>query len=117
MAVEKLLDITSDINADGRATLDIGGWDNAIVQLVTPNTTATFSSTNDGGGITGVSDGSAASAINFIVVQGTNLNSGSAVTTLAVSGIVRFTNIGQYFRIEGPGLSVTKALVRLYKIN
>lgn len=117
MAAQRIIDVTADIIADGRATLDVGGWDYAEVQLVSPTATATFQTTADGGGITGVSDGSAASATNFIDVQGTNVNSGSAVTTLAASGIVKFTNLAQYLRIIGPGLSVTKALVRLYKIR
>lgn len=117
MSVSKVLDVTSNINDDGRAIVETGGWDAAYVQLVSPNTTATFATTNDAGGITGVSDGSSASAANFIDTQGTNVNSGAAVTTLAASGIVKFTNLGQFLRIIGPGLTVTKAFVRLYKIN
>ncbi len=117
MAVERILDVTSDINADGRAIVECGGWDNAEVQLVSPTSTATFATSNDAGAITGVSDGSSASATNFIDIQGTNINSGSSVTTLNASGIVKFTNIGQFLRIMGAGLTVTKAIVRLYKIN
>lgn len=117
MSVERLLDVAADINADGRAVVECGGWDNAEVQLVSPTSTATFQTSNDAGGITAVSDGSATSATNYIDIQGTNINSGAAVTTLAASGIIRFTNIGQFLRIIGPGLTVTKAFVRLYKIN
>lgn len=117
MAIQQVIDLTQDINADGRAIIDIGGYDYADVQLVSPTATATFASSNDSGDVQGVSDGSAASATNFIDTQGTNLNSGSAVTTLAASGIVRFQSVGRYLRIMGPGLTVTKCLVRLYKIN
>ena len=117
MAVQRIVDVTSDINADGRAIVETGGWDNAEVQLVSPTATATFGVSNDAGAITGVSDGSSLSATNFTNLQGTLLSDGSSVTTLAASGIVKFSNIGQFLRIMGPGLSVTKALVRLYKIN
>jgi hypothetical protein len=117
MSVQQIFDVKDDINRDGRVTLDVGGFDYIIVQLVSPVGTATFKTTNDAGAITGVSDGSAASAANFIDVQGTNLNSGSAVTSLAASGMVKFSYIGQFFRIEGPGLTVTKAIIRGYKIN
>lgn len=117
MALERILDITADINADGRAVVDCGGWDNAEVQLVSPNTTANFETTNDAGGITGVSDGNAVSATNYVSVQGTNLTSGAAVTSLGTSGIVKFTNLGSFLRVIGGGLTVTKAFVRLYKIN
>lgn len=117
MAVQIIIDVTGDINADGRVALDVGGWDFAEVQLVTPTATATFETTNDAGGIQGVSDGSAVSATNYVAVQGTNVTSGSAVSTLAVSGLVKFNNLGQFLRIIGPGLTVSKAFVRLYKIN
>lgn len=117
MAVQQILDLTADINADGRSTVDIGGWDYAIIQLVTPTSTATFQTSNDGNDVQGVSDGNAASATNFIDVQGTNLNTGSGVTTLAASGLVKFSYIGRYLRIIGPGLTVTKALLRLFKIT
>lgn len=118
MAVQQVLDITNDLNNNDIAQLDIGGWDYAIVQLVTPTGTFTFSSTCDAGAVQGVSDGNAASATNWIVTQGTNLNSGSGVTTLAASGMVKFTGVGQFLQIAGAAAAqVTKAFVRLYKIN
>lgn len=117
MSVSRIIDITADINADGRAIVETGGWDQAEVQLVTPTATATVETSDDAGAITGVSDGSSASATNFVVLQGVNVTSGAAASTLAVSGILKFTNIGQFLRVIGPGLTVTKALVRLYKIN
>lgn len=118
MAVQKILDITTDLNANSIWQGDIGGWDYAVVQLVSPTGTFTFNSTNDANAITGVSDGSNISATNWIAVQGTNLNSGSAVTTLAASGLVRLQSIGQFLQISGAAAAqVTKAFVRLYKIN
>lgn len=117
MAVQQIIDCTNDINVDGRVVLDTGGYDYAVVQLVSPTSTATFAHTNDSGDVQGVSDGSAASAANFVTVQGTDQSSGTGVTTLATSGIVKFTGIGRYLRIMGPGLTVTKAEVRLFKIN
>ena len=117
MAVQQTIDVTTDINADGRATLDVGGYDYAVVELVSPTSTATFASTSDSGDITGVSDGSAASATNFVTTQGTDLSSGSAVSTLAITGQVKFAGGGRFLRIIGPGLTVTKGLVRLFKIN
>lgn len=116
MSVQRILDVTADINGDGRCQLDVGGFDYCIVQLVSPTATATFSTTNDSGDIIAVSSGNATAATNWIAVQGTNLNAGTAITTIATSGIVRFSYMGQFFKIEGPGLTVTKAIVRLYKI-
>lgn len=118
MAIQQKLIITDDLNNNSIWQGDIGGWDYAVVQLVSPTGTFTFNSTNDSGDSTGISDGSAVSATNWIAVQGTNLNSGSAVTTLATSGMVRFQSVGQFLQISGAaGAQVTKAIIRLYKIN
>jgi len=118
MAIQQRLDITADLNNNSIWQGDIGGWDYAVVQLISPTGTFTFNSTNDANPITGVSDGSAVSATNWVACQGTNLNSGSAVTTLATSGLVRFQGVGQFLQISGAAASqVTKAFIRLYKIN
>jgi len=118
MAIQRNIDITSDLNDNDLATLDVGGWDYAEVQLVSPTGTFSFLTSGDSGAITGVSDGSAASATNFTAATGKKLSDASAVTTLAASGIVKFSDLSQYLRISGAGAAqVTKALVRLYKIN
>lgn len=117
MAMQQILNITDDINNNSIWQGDVGGWDYVVVQLVTPTGTFTFNTTNDAGAVQSVSDGSAASATNWIACQGTNLNSGSAVTTLAASGLVRFQSIGQFLQITGAPSTVAKAFVRLYKIN
>ena len=118
MSVQKVIDITSDLNDNDLCTLDVGGWDNVEMQLVSPTGTFSFFTSNDSGAITGVSDGSNVSATNFTAVTGTKLADNSAVTSLAASGVVKFTNIGQYLRISGAGAAqVTSGFVRLYKIN
>jgi hypothetical protein len=116
MSQQQRLDITTDLNNNSIAQLDVGGWETIVVQLVSPTGTFTFNSSNDSGAVHGVSDGSAISATNWIATQGVNLNSGSAVTTLAASGEVRFQNIGQFLQISGAAAAqVTKAIVRLYR--
>ena len=117
MSVQKIVNITTDLNNNDFVTLDIGGWDFIVVHLILSAGTFSFLTSNDSGDVTGVSDGSAASAANFIAVTGTLLSNASAVTTLAASGMVKFSGIGQYFRISGAeGAQITKGLVRLYKI-
>ena len=118
MAIQRIIDITADLNANSIATNDVGGYDFVEVQLVSPIGTFSFLTSNDSGAVTGVSDGSSASATNFTAVSGIKLSDASAVTTLAGSGIVKFPNIGQYLQITGAGAAqVTKAFIRLYKIN
>lgn len=117
MSKQRVVDITADLNSNSLATLDVGGWDIAEVQLVTPTGTFSFLTSNDSGAITGVSDGSNVSATNFTAVSGINLATAGAVTSLATSGIVKFLNFGQYLRVSGAGATVASASIRLYKIN
>ncbi len=88
--ISQYLDISNDFNANSGAILDVGEWDYIIAQLVNPSSTVTFNTSNDGNAIQGVSDGSAASAINWSAVQGTNLATGSAASTLAATGELKF---------------------------
>lgn len=117
MAVQIVLDVTADFNVDSKTQIDIGGFDYAVVQLVSPSGTIDFKHTNDSGDIQGVSDGSDVSAANFVTVQGTNLATSSAISTLAASGLVRFQSIGRYLQLVGTSVTATKILVRLYKIH
>lgn len=109
------IDATDKFNAAGTFVQDVGEWDFVVVQLVTPVGTTTFSSTNDDGAITGVSDGTPASAQNWIDVQGINLLTSTAATTLAGAGLMRFPVVGQYLRISGT--SAAKVLIKLSKIE
>lgn len=115
MAVSNIQDITVSFNANGFHNMDIGGWDFAVVQLVSPSGTINFLNSNDSGDITSVSDGSAVSATNFIPVTGTNLSSNTGVTSLNTSGLVKFNGVGRYLRLSGAGITASKILVRLYK--
>ncbi len=125
MSVQIVLDVTNEYTTGSEsgtarlAKLDIGGFDYAVVQVVSPTAAVSFTNTNDSGDIQGVSDGSAVSATNAVTVQGTNLANGSAVSSLAASGLVRFQSIGRYLFIDGTATSanITKLLVRLYKIH
>lgn len=118
MGVQRTIEITTDLNNNDICTLDVGGYDFAEVQLVSPTGTFSFLTSNDAGAITGVSDGNNITADNFTAVSGVKLSDASAVTTLAASGTVKFANLGQFLRITGAAAAqVTKGFVRLYKIN
>lgn len=117
MAISNIQDITNDFNNNsGVWVLDVDSWDYVVVQLVSPSGTVTFKTTNDSGDIQGSGDGNQYSATNFINVQGTDLASGSGVTSLAATGLVKFSGIGKYLQLTSSSATVTKAIVRLYKI-
>lgn len=113
--VSSYIDATDKFNVAGKFVQDVGEWDFVVVQLVTPVGTTTFNTTNDAGAITGVSDGTPTSATNWIAVQGTNLNSGAAASTLAADGLLRFAVIGKYLQLSGT--SAAKVLIKLSKIE
>lgn len=125
MSVQIVLDVTSEYNSGSESglarllKLDTGGFDYAVVQLVNPSAAVYFFHTNDSGDIQGVSDGSAVSSANPIAVQGVNLATGAAVTSLNVDGLVRIQSFGRYLWLDGTAdnTSVDKLLVRLYKIH
>lgn len=113
MAIQQIEDVTNDFNDGGSSTLDIGGWDFVVVQLVAPVGTTSFFTSNDSGAVQGVSDGNATSADNFIAVSGTNLATAAGATTLAAAGLIKFTGVGRYLRITGT--SAGKVIIRMYK--
>ena len=125
MSVQIVLDVTNEFNSGsesgfpGLVKLDTGGYDYAVVQFVSPTGTITFKHTNDSGDIQGVSDGSAISSDNEQLVQGTNLATGAAATSTGASSLFRFQSNGRYLFLDGSAtpVTVTKLLVRLYKIH
>ena len=117
MALPQYLDWTAEFNANSGINIEIGSWDYVIVQLVSPSGAVTFNSTNDDGGANGTGYGSAATATNWVAVQGTNLNTGTGVTSLNVSGMVRFGYIGQFLQLTGTAVTATKVIVRYFKIG
>ena len=126
MSVQIVLDVTNEYNSGSESgtpylvKLDIGGFDYAVVQLVNNSGTAVdFFSTNDSGDIQGVSDGSAVSSANTVIVQGVNLSTGAATNSISADALIRFQSIGRYLWVDGTGdeTELSKLLVRLYKIH
>lgn len=126
MAVQIVLDVTNEYLSGSESgtpylvKLDTGGFDYSVVQFVNPSGSIAFKHTNDSGDIQGVSDGSAVSSDNAVVLEGVNLADGSAVTSIAADSLIRFQSYGRYLWLDGNGESpsnVDKILVRLYKIH
>jgi hypothetical protein len=90
----------------------------ALSQILDLTARYNAATSNDANAIEGASDGSAVSATNFTVVQGTNLATSAAASTLAATGLMRFGYIGKFLQIDGGGtVTCDKVLVRLFKIN
>ena len=117
MGLSKKLDLTTAFNASGFVNIDVGLWDKVDLQVVTPTGAITFNGTNDGGEITGITDGNALSAKNWNVVQGTNLATGSAATSTNASSTYQFSVTTKFLQFTSAGATVTEMLVWMYKIS
>jgi|ERR1044072_2091103 hypothetical protein len=95
------LDITDKARDDGSWVLDVSLWKNVTFQFVNPTGTFNFEGSNDSNAIRGVSDGSAASAINFTAIQAINLATGSATTSANAAGLFKIEVFCKFIRISG----------------
>jgi len=120
MAISNVVDFTSQLNAASLVNIDMSGWDTAVVQLVGPSGTVNFLSSNDNGEPTTTAptfSGNPLTAINFTAIQGVNLATGTAGTSIATGGLMKFSNFGRFLQISGTTLTATKLLVFFSKIN
>jgi len=116
MSLSNTLDVSTEFNRDNGHVSDMSGWDYAIITLVSPSGTISLTATNDGGGITGVTDGNSLSALNFTAVQGIKLSDGSAVT-VAAAGQTKVINSGRYLKVGGASAAATKAIIEYFKVG
>jgi hypothetical protein len=118
MAIQHVIDLTSDFNTGSQTTIEIGGWDYCILHFESASGTITFGHSNDSGGVTGITDGSPATATAFQPVQGTNLANGVAQTSHpSGSALYRLGYIGRFLQLTGTDVTVGRLLVRLFKIH
>lgn len=110
-------DVTVEFNAGSGINLDISGWDVVDVHLVSPSGAITFNGTNDAGAVQGVTDGNYITATNWTIVQGVIQGSGTAATTIATTGIIRFTQPSRFLQLTGSTVTATKVIIYYSKIN
>ncbi len=104
-------DYTYNINNQKQVTLDVGEWDRVTAQIVAPVTGTVFVyGSNDGGAVTGVTQGNAKLATNFNPAEVTNLATHAVTNTITAAGNYK------YLRLAGGGISVYKLLVDNMKI-
>lgn len=114
-------DLTNDYNNNsGVINIEIGSYNYMVAHIITNSATITFKASNDGNEIAGSSLGSTSQATNFIAVQGTNLATGTAATSITATSapgtLWQFGVVGRYFQFSGSG-TVGKLLIQLSKIQ
>jgi hypothetical protein len=114
--ISKLIDVTTEFNANAKVQLDVGGWDYVVAQFVSPSGTVTFKATNDGGAVLGVSQGDAKSATNWNVIMGLNLATNTTAVNTNASSLFKFNVVGKFIQFESVGQTVGKLLINYSKI-
>jgi hypothetical protein len=94
-----VVDATYEFNLKGFYIQDLSGYDNAVVQIVTPSAAINFKTTNDDGSVSGVLPPSPKVPANWLTVLGVNLTTKTDVSSLSASGIVKFDIIGNYLQL------------------
>lgn len=117
MALNQLIDATSDFNTNGKVNIDTNGWDTATVQVQTPSGTIQFNGTNDANAITGISDGNARTAINWQGIQGVNTSNGLSAVSTAGNGIFKFSSPSRFLQFIGSSVTVNKLIIVLSQID
>lgn len=115
--ISNFQDFTIAFNAGNGIVLDMSGWDNVVIDFATPSGTIDITATNDGGGPAGTTTGGPATATGFTTVQVTKLSDGTAVSTVAASGLFRSGVVGRYIKFAGASAAATSVIVMFYKIS
>ena len=95
-----VLDVTQQFNAAGSFYQDLSGWDEAMVQIVSPSGAISFKTTNDDGAVTGQLLPVPEVPVNWVTVQGIKLSDGATVSSISASDIVKFVNFGKYLQLS-----------------
>ena len=96
-----VLNVTEQFNSAGLFYQDLSGWDEVVVQIVSPSEAISFKTTNDNGAVTGQLLPVPEVPINWMTVQGKKLSDGAFVTSISASDIVKFDSFGQYLQLLG----------------
>ncbi len=95
-------DLAQEFNSLYKITLDLSNWDKTTIQVVAPITGTIFVyGSNDGGAVTGVTQGNAKLATNFNPVEVTNLATHAVVNSISAAGNYGYTVNAQFLRLQG----------------
>lgn len=117
MALSQSLDLTSAFNSNGKIQIDISGWDTVLVQIQTPSGTINFNGTNNPGAVAGVSDGNAATAIQWQPVSLTNTATNTGSVSTATNGIFKGNVLSRFLQLIGSAVTVNSLVISLSKIS
>ncbi len=117
MALSTTLDLTDAFNAASKVNIDLSGWDNFSVQIQTPSGAINFNGTDNPGAVQGVSDGSAATAINWQPIALTNTATNTTSAATSANGIFKGAALSRFLQLVGSSITVSSMIIYLSKNN
>ncbi len=84
--------------------------------MVGPTGTILLEGSNDGGAVTGSTDDTPQSAINWTTIIATKMLDGTTTSSLATAGLYKLTQPCKYLRFGGAAAAATKAIVFTSKV-
>lgn len=109
-------DYGTNLTNNHTVTIDVSLWENVIIQMVGPTGTILLEGSNDGGAITGSTDDTPQSAINWNTIVATKMLDGTTTSSLATAGLYKLTQPCKYLRFGGASAAATKAIVFTSKV-
>lgn len=111
--ISNVIDATSEFNKRGTYFQDLSGWDAAVVQIVTPSETISFTTTDDDGSITGQLLPSPVVPLNWYTVEGIDVATKANVASVSATSVVEFGTIGRYLQLAGATVIAPKSYAYL----
>lgn len=116
--LSRTIDLTDQINnGTNYAIADVGEWESLTIQAIGLAGTMTIAATNNGGEITGSTNGGPRDSADYNSIQAINLTTGAAATAVTGTTLFRITPISfKYLRLgDGSSATATKLLVHCTK--
>src|SRR6267142_6253638 len=116
--LQRSIDLGLDFAASQNVKLDISRWDYFTIQIQTPSAAINFNTSDDPGGITGITDGNALTSKNYQPVALTNIATGTTATSASGNGIFKGNVIGRFLQlVAAANTTVSSLIISLSKIS
>lgn len=109
-------DVTAALNANNTVIIDVSLWENIIIHMIGSSGTILLQGSNDGGAVTGSTEDTPQSALNFTTIVATKMLDGTTTSSLATAGLYKLTQPCKYLKFGGAAAAATKVLVFMSKV-
>lgn len=116
MGLSLTINVTDQYNENGYYIFDTSGWDYVLINIVFDSGLISFSSSNDSGAITGVTDGNATSATNFFGASLTDIvNNSTSQVASPGTNMYRAYLVGRFIKLDGD--VAAKIILQYHKLS